>query len=132
MEPAVKFIGRIHSSLKSIEECPLQENENAPEATLIISPEFAEGIKDIQPGSEILLLTWLHMADRTVIKCVTRNNYGSPLMGVFSTRSPDRPNPIGMHTVEVISISNGTSIRVSGLEVIDQTPLLDIKPIWKK
>src|SRR4051812_24492438 len=115
MEPAVKFIGRIHSSLKSIEECPLQENENAPEATLIISPEFAEGIKDIQPGSEILLLTWLHMADRTVIKCVTRNNYGSPLMGVFSTRSPDRPNPIGMHTVEVISISNGTSIRVSGL-----------------
>jgi tRNA-Thr(GGU) m(6)t(6)A37 methyltransferase TsaA len=129
MEQTLQFIGKIHSALKNTEECPLQENENAPEAELIIFPEFKEGIKDIKEGSEILLFTWLDKADRTVIKCISRRNYGSPLIGVFSTRSPDRPNPIGIHTVEVLSISKEGVIKVSGLEVIDQTPLLDIKPV---
>ena len=130
MEPAIKFIGKIHSTLKTIEECPLQENENAPEAVIIIFPEFIEGIQDIMVSSEILLLTWLHIADRKVIKCKPRNNFESPLTGVFSTRSPDRPNPIGIHTVKVLSISDNGLIRVSGLEVIDQTPIIDIKPVW--
>ena len=132
MEPAVRFIGKIHSVLKRIEECPLQENENAPEAVIEILPEFKEGIKDIKAGSEILLLTWLHKGDRTVIKCVPRNNYESPLIGVFSTRSPDRPNPIGIHLAKVLSISDNGFIKVSGLEVIDQTPLIDIKTVLKK
>ena len=91
MGQTIKFIGKIQSELKRIEECPLQENENAPEAALQIFPKFREGIQDIRPGSEILLLTWLHMADRNVIKCKPRNNPKSPLTGVFSTRSPDRP-----------------------------------------
>ena len=132
MEPSIKFIGKIHSDLRSIEECPLQENENAPEATITIFPEFMEGIQNIIVGSEILLLTWLHVADRSVIKCVPRNNYEAPKIGVFSTRSPDRPNPIGIHSVKVLSISDKGLIKVSGLEVLDQTPLVDIKPVWNK
>ena len=125
----IKFIGKIHSTLKSIKDCPLQENEEAPEADIEIFPEFIEGMKDLKPGSEILLLTWLHQADRDVIKCVTRNNYDSPKVGVFSTRSPDRPNPIGIHSVKVISIDHDGLIKVSALEVLDQTPLIDIKPV---
>ena len=129
MEQILKPIGVIHSSLKKKEDCPLQENENAPEAVIEIFPAFSEGIKDLKPGSEILLLTWLHQGDRTVIKCVTRNNYHSLKVGVFSTRSPDRPNPIGIHEVKVISTGNDGLIKVSALEVLDQTPLIDIKPI---
>jgi len=127
MDTTIRIIGRIHSALKIIEDCPLQENENAPEAMLEIFPEFMEGIKDITPGAGIVLLTWLHQADRTVIKCISRNNFNSPVLGVFSTRSPDRPNPVGLHAVKVISV-DGNMIRVSALEVLDQTPLIDIKP----
>jgi len=130
METAIRFIGKIHSALKRIEQCPLQENENAPEAAIIIFPEFIEGIRNIQVGSEILLFTWLHLADRGVIQCKPRNKHEAPLTGVFSTRSPDRPNPIGLHAVKVLSISDNGSMKVSGLEVIDQTPLIDIKPVW--
>jgi len=132
MEPTLKIIGHIHSSLKSLEDCPLQENENAPEATIQILPAFTEGIRDIKPGQNILLLTWLHKADRSVISCYPRNNREAPHIGVFSTRSPDRPNPIGMHTAKVLSVSANGLIAVSGLEVIDQTPLLDIKPVLNK
>ena len=129
MEPSLKFIGEIHSELKILKDCPLQENENSPPAGILMFPEFIEGIKDIIVGSEILLLTWLHIADRKVLKCIPRNHYESPLLGVFSTRSPDRPNPIGIHLVKVLSIADNGMIRVSGLEVIDKTPLIDIKPI---
>ena len=127
-EQTLNIIGEIHSTLKKKEDCPLQENENAPEATIEIYPEYLEGIKNINPGSDIVLLTWLHQADRSVIKCVTRNNYDSPKVGVFSTRSPDRPNPIGIHSVKVLTVENNF-IKVSALEVLDQTPLIDIKPV---
>lgn len=130
MGQAIRFIGKIHSELKRIEDCPLQENENAPEASITIFPEFMEGIQDIVVGSDVLLLTWLHLADRKVIKTKPRNNPEAPLTGVFSTRSPDRPNPIGLHSVKVLSISEDDLIKVSGLEVVDQTPLIDIKPVW--
>ena len=128
MKQTLKIIGNIHSDLKRIEDCPLQENENAPEAVVEIFPEFLEGIKDIKVGSKILLLTWLHQADRGVIKCVPGNNYDLPMIGVFSTRSPDRPNPVGIHSVKVLSIKNN-KLEVSALEVLDQTPLIDIKPV---
>ena len=128
MGQTLKIIGKIHSPLKNIDDCPLQENENAPEASIEVFPEFIEGIKDIKKGSKVLLLTWLDKADRSVIKCVSRRNYGSPMIGVFSTRSPDRPNPIGIHFVKILSIENGF-IKVSALEVLDQTPLIDIKPM---
>ena len=127
-EQILNIIGEIHSTLKKKEDCPLQENENAPEATIEIYPEYLEGIKNINPGSDIVLLTWFHQADRSVIKGVTRNNYDSPKVGVFSTRSPDRPNPIGIHSVKVLAVENNF-IKVSALEVLDQTPLIDIKPV---
>jgi tRNA-Thr(GGU) m(6)t(6)A37 methyltransferase TsaA len=130
MELSVKFIGIVNSGLKRIEDCPLQENEDAPEATVTIYPEFREGIKDIKAGATIMLLTWLHLADRSVIKCISRNNRDSPVYGVFSTRSPDRPNPIGVHTAKVIAVT-GDSLAVSTLEVLDQTPLIDIKPVLR-
>ena len=128
MKQTLKIIGNIHSDLKRIEDCPLQENENAPEAVVEIFPEFLEGIKDIKVGSKILLLTWLHRADRGVIKCVPGNNYDLPMIGVFSTRSPDRPNPVGIHFVKVLSIKNN-KLEVSALEVLDQPPLIDIRPL---
>jgi tRNA-Thr(GGU) m(6)t(6)A37 methyltransferase TsaA len=132
MEHVINYIGKIHSSLKRIEDCPLQENEAAPEAIIEIFPEFLKGIRDIKPGSEIVLLTWLHHANRNIIECVPRKDYGSPLIGVFSTRSPDRPNPVGIHVVKVLSIETNGSIKVSALEVLDQTPLIDIKPMLGK
>ena len=125
--PNLQIIGTIHSDLKRIEDCPLQENENAPKAAIEVYPEYLEGIKDIKPGSKVILLTWLHQADRSVIKCVTRNNYNTPKIGVFSTRSPDRPNPIGLHIVTVLSVE-ANRLMVTALEVLDQTPLIDIKP----
>jgi tRNA-Thr(GGU) m(6)t(6)A37 methyltransferase TsaA len=127
MDSTLRFIGTIHSSLKRLEDCPMLENENAPAASIEIFAEFAEGIKDIKSGDEILLFTWLHLADRSVLSTHPRNDLTNPLTGVFSTRSPDRPNPIGIHKVKVIALAAG-QIVVSGLEVLDQTPVIDIKP----
>jgi tRNA-Thr(GGU) m(6)t(6)A37 methyltransferase TsaA len=132
METVIKYIGKVHSSLTKIEDCPLQESENAPEALIEIFPDFLKGVRNIKPGSEIVLLTWLHQADRSVIECIPRREYGSPPVGVFSTRSPDRPNPIGIHKVKVISVEANGLIKVSALEVLDQTPLIDIKPVLDK
>lgn len=130
MVSTLKFIGQVHSTLKKPEDCPRQEDEGAPVASLEIFPEYAVGVRDIQQGSTILLLTWLHLANRSTLACQPRNNPEAPLTGVFSTRSPDRPNPVGIHTVKVLSVAVNGWINVSGLEVIDQTPLIDIKPIW--
>ena len=121
-------IGKVHSELKRLEDCPLLEHENAPEATIEIFTEFIEGIKDIKAGETLLLFTWLHKADRTVLNTKPRNNPVAPLTGVFSTRSPDRPNPIGIHVAKVISVLQHDRLKLAGLEVLDQTPILDIKP----
>lgn len=131
MEKQLTFIGIIHSELKDLQHCPRQENENAPEASVEIFKDFAEGIKNIQEGDDIILFTWLHEADRSVLETRPRNNNRLPLTGVFSTRSPDRPNPIGIHFVKVRAVLSGTTIKVSALEVLDQTPLIDIKPDLK-
>lgn len=128
METNIRIIGTIHSSLKNLADCPLQEKENAPAATIIFLPDYAAGMKDIRPGSEILLFTWLHQADRSVITCFPRRDYHAPQIGVFSTRSPDRPNPIGLHRTKVISVKEN-KMEVEALEVLDQTPLIDIKPV---
>jgi len=132
MESSVKFIGTIHSELKRLEDCPLLENENAPEAIVEIFNEYTAAIQNIKPGAELILLTWLHEADRTVLVTKPRNNPNAPLTGVFSTRSPDRPNPIGIHFVKVVSVLPHNKFKVSRLEVLDQTPLLDIKPDLKR
>ena len=132
MEAKVKYIGRIHSSLKRLEDCPLQENENAPEATIEIYPEYLKGIKDIKEGSDLILLSWLDRSDRTILMTQPRNNMNAPVTGVFSTRSPDRPNPIGIHFVNVTSILGENKFKVKGLDVLDQTPVIDIKPDLKR
>ena len=128
MNSSLQLIGEVQSELKTIEDCPLQESENAPAASIKIFPEYQEGIENIKEGSQLLLLTWLHQADRSVIKCITRRNYGTPKVGVFSTRSPDRPNPIGIHSIKVVSVRDGI-IQVEALEVLDKTPVIDIKPL---
>jgi L-fuculose-phosphate aldolase len=126
MDDQLKFIGVVHSSLKCLEDCPRQEHEDAPEATIEIHPQFSKGLSHITAGSELVLLTWLHQADRSVLSTHPRNDPNSPLTGVFATRSPDRPNPIGLHQVTVISV-DGNKLKVSELEALDQTPVLDIK-----
>jgi tRNA-Thr(GGU) m(6)t(6)A37 methyltransferase TsaA len=128
MESSVHFIGIIHSPLKDIADCPLQESENAPGALIEIYPAFAVAARNIKAGSEILLFTWFHQADRSVFETKPRNDPNAPLTGVFSTRSPNRPNPIGMHSVKVVSVSDN-SIKVEALEALDGTPVIDIKPI---
>ncbi len=125
-------IGIIHSELKRREDCPKQEHENAPKAIIDIFPEYKEALKDLSQGDAIILLTWLHLADRTVLSVHPRDNPENTLTGVFSTRSPDRPNPIGVHYVEVVEILSDLQFQVSNLEVLNTTPLLDIKPDYKK
>jgi len=127
MEPTLKFIGKVRSTLEKLEDCPRQESESAPKASLEIFPEFLEAARDIKKGSQLVLLTWLHRGDRNEMETRPRNDPNAPLTGVFSTRSPNRPNPIGLHEANVVSVENGT-INVSALEVLDETPIIDIKP----
>jgi tRNA-Thr(GGU) m(6)t(6)A37 methyltransferase TsaA len=128
MSDQLKFIGIVHSPLKKLEDCPRQESEDAPEATIEVYPQFSEGLSHVRAGSEVILLTWLHEADRSVLSTHPRNDLNMPLTGVFATRSPDRPNPVGLHVVKVLSL-NKNVITVSELEVLDQTPVIDIKPV---
>jgi tRNA-Thr(GGU) m(6)t(6)A37 methyltransferase TsaA len=128
MNQSINYIGVVRSSLKNLKDCPRQESENAPEATLDIFPEFKQGISDIEKGDELIIFSWLHHADRTVLKTKPRNEEHAKLTGIFSTRSPDRPNPIGMHVAKVISIDD-CRIRLSQLDVLDGTPIVDIKPV---
>lgn len=122
-------VGEISSDLKSLEDCPLQGDEGAPEATIIIHEPYREALKGIEKGKKIMLLTWLHAADRSVLQCYPRNEKTAPHTGVFATRSPDRPNPIGYHEVTVTDIGNNGTIKVYPLEALHKTPVLDIKPI---
>lgn len=132
-QPAEAFtiwpIGFINSTLTDIKDCPLQESENAPEAYLELYKDYTEGIKDITVGDKLFIFTWLHLSDRKIIKCHKRNLVGSKAFGVFSTRSPDRPNPIGLHTVTVLEIVNEQKIRIYPIETLNGTPVIDIKPV---
>lgn len=122
-------IGFISSSLTKLEDCPLQETEGAPEAYLEFHNPFIEGIKDIKAGDQLIVLTWFHVANREVIKCYRRNMVGSEEFGVFSTRSPDRPNPIGLHTVTVLEITNEQKLKIFPMEALNGTPVVDVKPV---
>jgi tRNA-Thr(GGU) m(6)t(6)A37 methyltransferase TsaA len=122
-------IGKIHSPLKKLEDCPRQENENAPPAMLEIYPEFLTAAKNIQAGDTLILLTWLNAADRSVMVTHPRNDPNAALTGIFSTRSPDRPNPIGLHRITVAKVVSESVFETSSLEVLDGTPVLDIKPV---
>lgn len=123
----LSFIGHVQSTLKRLEDCPLQGEEGAPPAWLIINNNFEDAISDLKVGDLIIVLTWLHMADRSVLRCYPRKEVNAPHKGVFATRSPDRPNPIGLHRAKVIEVKPG-KLKVSPLEALDGTLLLDIKP----
>ena len=128
MNAQVKYIGRVHSSLKKLEDCPRQESEEAPDATIEVFQEYLPALSHLQNGDEIVLFTWLDKADRTVLKTHPRNDKNIELTGIFSTRSPDRPNPIGIHFVKVKAKTATNKFTVYNLEVLDNTPILDIKP----
>ena len=121
-------IGVVESPLTDPATAPKQGREGAPEAVLVIQPEVAAGLDGIAPGDEVIVLTWLDRADRGVLRVHPRDDLANPERGVFSTRSADRPKPIGLHVVEVVEI-DGTRLRVRDLEAVDGTPVLDLKPV---
>jgi tRNA-Thr(GGU) m(6)t(6)A37 methyltransferase TsaA len=125
---ALRPIGRVESSLVSTADAPRQGDEGAPDAYLVLDPEVQAGLDGIAVGEEIIVLSWLHQADRTVLRVHPRGDLSRPEAGVFSTRAPSRPNPIGLHRVRVLGI-DGARVHVSGLEAIDGTPVIDLKPV---
>jgi tRNA-Thr(GGU) m(6)t(6)A37 methyltransferase TsaA len=124
----VRAIGRVESPLIDPAEAPKQGDEGAPSAWLVFESEMQEGLSDLKVGDHLIVITWLHRARRDVLRTYPRSAQDAPSVGVFSLRSPDRPNPIGLHPVEVLDIS-GPRIRVSNLEAVDGTPIVDVKPI---
>lgn len=124
----VRPIGWVESTLVDPERAPNQGYQGAPDAWLVIDPEVREGIRDIGVGAEIFVLTWLHLSRRDELATQPGDDPTGPERGVFSTRSPARPNPIGLHRVTVVEIGDGR-LRVEPLEAIDKTPLVDIKPV---
>jgi tRNA-Thr(GGU) m(6)t(6)A37 methyltransferase TsaA len=121
-------IGIVESPLTDRATAPKQGHEGSPEAWLMIRPEVAEGLDGIRPGDELIVLTWLDRADRDVLRVHPRDDPANPERGVFGTRSADRPNPIGLHVVQIVAI-DGARVRVRNLEALDGTPVLDLKPV---
>lgn len=121
-------IGRVESPLTDRASAPKQGNEGAPEATIVFERGVVDALDGIRAGDEVIVLTWLDRADRSVLRVHPRDDPANPVQGVFNTRSQDRPNPIGLHPVTVLSIE-GTTMRVRDLEALDGTPVLDVKPV---
>ena len=121
-------IGRVESSLTDLDAAPRQPDEGAPDAVVVVDPAYLDAIWGLVPGDEIILVTWLDRGDRAVLRTHPRGDLGREPLGVFATRSPDRPNPIGLHTVPLVAV-DGARLRVQHLEAIDGTPVLDIKPV---
>src|SRR5690349_18490142 len=124
----IEPIGFVRSNLTRLEDAPMQGDEGTPEAWLELTSAIAEGLTGIRIGDELILLTWLHLAERDVLQVHPRGDTNRPLTGVFATRSPDRPNPIGLHRVSVLEVTE-QKLRVAHLEAIDGTPIVDIKPV---
>jgi tRNA-Thr(GGU) m(6)t(6)A37 methyltransferase TsaA len=125
-------IGVVRSSLRDRRDAPNQAFEGAPEATLEIDPVFAPALHRVVSGTELIVVTWLHQADRSVLQVHPMDDERIPLTGVFATRSSDRPNPVGLHHVTVLATDPPSSIHVDALEAIDGTPILDLKVAMKK
>ena len=121
-------IGRVESTLVDPATAPKQGNEGAPEAWLVLDEAVADGLRDLRAGDEILVLTWLDRADRAVLVVHPRDDPAAPETGVFSTRSADWPNPIGIHRTEIIAV-DGLRILVRHMEAVDGTPIVDLKPV---
>jgi tRNA-Thr(GGU) m(6)t(6)A37 methyltransferase TsaA len=124
----IEPIGYIRSKLMRLEDAPMQGDEGAPEAWLELTPLAAQGLLGIMVGDELIVLTWLHLAQRDVLQVHPRGDPNRPLTGVFATRSPDRPNPIGLHRISVLEVME-QKLRVAPLEAINGTPIVDIKSV---
>ncbi|MGZ3509283.1 MAG: tRNA (N6-threonylcarbamoyladenosine(37)-N6)-methyltransferase TrmO [Vulcanimicrobiaceae bacterium] len=125
---ALRPIGFIRSSLTTRDEAPRQGSEDAPDAWLDVDPAAAPGLEGITIGAQLIVITWLHLAKRDVLKVHPRSDTRNPLTGVFNARSPDRPNPLGLHRARVREIS-GNRLLVGPIEAVDGTPVVDIKPV---
>lgn len=121
-------VGRVESPLTDAAAAPKQGDEGAPEATIVLDPAYVGAAADLQAGEDLVVLTWLDRADRAILTVHPRGEASRPRQGVFSTRSPARPNPIGLHRVRILSVE-GTRLRVADLEALDGTPVLDLKPV---
>ena len=121
-------IGTIRSEIKKVEDAPLFYTEGAPNAHLELSPSYWDGMHGMKAGDDIIVITWLHRGDRDVLKVHPRGDASRPLTGVFLTRSPDRPNPLGLHRAKVLAIEQG-DLLIGPIEAIDGTPVVDIKPV---
>ncbi|MEA4858433.1 MAG: tRNA (N6-threonylcarbamoyladenosine(37)-N6)-methyltransferase TrmO [Solidesulfovibrio sp.] len=128
MDLTLRIVGYVRSPLSDRETAPRFETENAPPAEIVLDPAYRTAAGSLEAGQEILLFTWLHQADRSCQEVHPRCDTSRPLTGVFSTRSPDRPNPIGLHQVRLTAI-DGDVLAVAYLEAIDGTPVIDIKPL---
>jgi tRNA-Thr(GGU) m(6)t(6)A37 methyltransferase TsaA len=124
----VMTIGKVVSLLTDLDSAPKQGDEGAPDALLVFEPGVLDALEGIRPGDEVIVLTWLHRARRDVLRVHPRGDPSRAQQGVFNTRSPHRPNPIGLHAVEILSIDGG-NVRVSKLEALDGTPIVDVKPV---
>lgn len=124
----VRSIGTVASPLRDPAEAPKQGDEGAPDVWITFDSAVADGLRDLQVGAEVLVLTWLDRARREVLTVHPRDDLARPLTGVFSTRSQDRPNPIGLHRVTILAV-DGRSLQVRNLEALDGTPVLDVKPV---
>ena len=127
----VKAVGRVESPLTDFASAPRQGDEGAPDAWLVFEPSVAEALEGIAPGDEVVVLTWLDRANRDVLRVHPRGDPSRAQQGVFATRSPHRPNPIGLHPVEILSVE-GLRVRVHNLEALDGTPILDLKPVLNR
>ncbi len=124
----VRAVGRVESTLVDPAAAPRQGDEGAPEAWLVFEPDVAAALDGVAVGQDVLVLTWLDRADRVVLAVHPRSDPTRAVQGVFATRSPDRPNPIGLHRVRVLDV-DGLRLRVADLEAVDGTPVLDLKPV---
>ena len=124
----LQVIGRVRSPLRDPADAPRQGDEGAPRAQLVLDPQVLPGLDGLRVGEELLVLTWLHRARRDVLRTRPRNDPNRPEQGVFTTRSPDRPNPLGLHRVRVLAF-DGNAVEVDGLEAVDGTPVVDLKPV---
>lgn len=124
----LRAIGKVESPLTDLESAPWQADEGAPGARLVFESEVLEGLRSLRPGDEIIVITWLHRARRDVLSVHPRGDTSRPEEGVFSTRSPHRPNPIGLHRVEITAI-DGPRVQVRHLDALDGTPIVDVKPV---
>ena len=121
-------VGRIRSTLSALDEAPRQGSEGAPDAWLDVDPAYTEALLGLAAGDDVIVITWLHRGNRDVLQVHPRGDLASPLSGVFATRSPHRPNPLGLHRVTIHEIA-GLSLRVGPIEAVDGTPVIDVKAV---